>query len=160
MCLLHSWDSGWAQSCTVEVQLYKCTAQYCTVEGYCHHNSGYPTGCGRWNGCDREVVCLSCFIIINIIIMSIIIIITRPKPAYGRQGLAGSWGQDTDEVSTFLVFLTSHFAPAALSSDLTNLGPLMTMKIHLETFKNHGNQSKPWKTIWNHEKPTWILEKP
>ena len=54
----------------------------------------------------------------------IIIIITRPKPAYGRHGLAGSWGQDTDEVNTFLVFLTSHFAPAALSSDLTNLGPL------------------------------------
>ena len=49
---------------------------------------------------------------------NIIIIITRPKPAYGRQGLVGSWGQDTDEVSTFLVFLTSHFAPAALSSDL------------------------------------------
>ena len=23
---------------------------------------------------------------------------TRPKPAYGRQGLAESWGQDTDEV--------------------------------------------------------------
>ena len=61
------------------------------------------------------------------------IIITRPKPAYGRQGLAGSWGQDTNEVSTFLVFLTSHFAPAALSSDLTNLGPLMTIKIHLES---------------------------
>ena len=37
----------------------------------------------------------------------IIIIITRPKPAYGRQGLAGLWGQDTDEVSTFLVFLTN-----------------------------------------------------
>ena len=32
------------------------------------------------------------------------IINTRPKPAYGRHGLAGSWGQDTDEVSTFLVF--------------------------------------------------------
>ena len=31
----------------------------------------------------------------------IIIILTRPKPAFGRQGLAGSWGQDTDEVSTF-----------------------------------------------------------
>ena len=75
----------------------------------------------------------------------IVIIITRPKPAYGRQGLAGSWGQDTDEVSTFLVFLTSHFAPAALSSDLTNLGPLMTMKIHLETLKNHGNQPKTMK---------------
>ena len=40
----------------------------------------------------------------------IIIIITRPKPAYGRQGLAGSWGQDTDKVSNFWVFLTSHFA--------------------------------------------------
>merc|ERR1712013_37271 len=60
---------------------------------------------------------------------------TRPKPPSRRQGLAGSWGQDTDEVSTFLVFLTSHFAPAALSSDLTNLGPLITMKIHLETLK-------------------------
>ena len=58
-----------------------------------------------------------------IIIDIIIIIITRPKPAYGRQGRAGSWGQDTDEVSTFLVFLTSHFAPVALSSDLNNLGP-------------------------------------
>ena len=47
--------------------------------------------------------------IIKIIIM-IIIMITRPKPAYGRQGLAGSWGQDTDKVSNFWVFLTSHFA--------------------------------------------------
>ena len=74
--------------------------------------------------------------------------LTRPKPAYGRHGLAGSWGQDTDEVNTFLVFLTSHFAPAALSSDLTNLGPLMTMKIHMETLKNHGNQPK---TMKNHE---------
>ena len=63
-------------------------------------------------------------VIIILILLLLIIIITRPKPAYGRQGLAGSWGQDTDEVSTFLVFLTSHFAPAALSSDLTNLGPL------------------------------------
>ena len=77
---------------------------------------------------------------VNIII---IIIITRPKPAYGRQGLAGSGGQDTDEVSTFLVFLMSHFAPAALSSDLTNLGPLMTMKIHLETLKTIETNQKP-----------------
>ena len=82
------------------------------------------------------------------IIVIITIIITRPKPAYGRQGLAGSWGQDTDEVRTFVVFLTSHFAPAALSSNLINLGPLMTMKIHLETLKNHGNQPK---TIKKHE---------
>ena len=40
----------------------------------------------------------------------VIIMFTRPKPAYGRQGLAGSWGQDTDKVSNFWVFLTSHFA--------------------------------------------------
>ena len=56
-------------------------------------------------------------------VLIISIIYTRQKPAYGRQGLAGSWGQDRDEVSTFLVFLTSHFAPAALSLDLNNLGP-------------------------------------
>ena len=30
-----------------------------------------------------------------------IIIITRPKPAYGRQGLVGSLGQDTDQAGTF-----------------------------------------------------------
>ena len=57
-------------------------------------------------------------------IISTIIIITRPKPAYGRQGLAGSWGQDTDEVSTFLVFLTSHFVLAPLSSDLNQPGTI------------------------------------
>ena len=97
---------------------------------------------------DEVDLMISIFIITVVIIIIIIrwtllisiIIITRPKPAYGRQGLAGSWGQDTDEVSTFLVFLTSHFAPAALSSDLTNLGPIMAMKIHLETLKNHDNQ--------------------
>ena len=59
----------------------------------------------------------------SLCLLLIIIIITRQKPAYGRQGLAGSWGQDTDEVSTFLEFLMSHLAPAALSSDLKNLGP-------------------------------------
>ena len=31
----------------------------------------------------------------------ITIIITRPKPAYGRQGLAGSWGKNTDQAGTF-----------------------------------------------------------
>ena len=61
---------------------------------------------------------------VNISISIITIIITRPKPAYGRQGLAGSWGLDADEVSTFLVFLTSHFAPAALSSDLNQPGTI------------------------------------
>ena len=76
-------------------------------------------------------------VIITTIIISIII--TRPKPAYGQQGLAGSWGQDTDEVSTFLVFLTSHFAPVALSSDLNqpwtiddNKNPLEIMKTDLD----------------------------
>ena len=95
------------------------------------------------------VLIITCTVVIRIITVAFLTIIniTRPKPAYGRQGLAGSWGQDTDEVSTFLVFLTSHFAPAALSSDLTNLGPLMTRKIHLETLKTHGNQPKTMKTI-------------
>ena len=45
-----------------------------------------------------------------IMLIITIIIITRPKPAYGRQGLAGLWGQDTDKVSNFWVFLSSHFA--------------------------------------------------
>ena len=41
-------------------------------------------------------------VIINIMIFIIAIIITtRPKPAYGRQGLAGLWGQDTDQGGTF-----------------------------------------------------------
>ena len=81
------------------------------------------------------------------------IIITRPKPASGRQGLAGSWGQDTDEVSTFLVFLTSHFAPAALSSDLIqpgiindNINPPGIMKTRPGVIKR--------KITWNHEKLT------
>ena len=106
---------------------------------------------------NKIIVIITISIVLTIIAIntSITIITTRPKPAYGRQGLAGSWGQETDEVSTFLVFLTSHFAPAALSSDLTNLGPLMTMKIHLETFKNHGNQPK---TMKNHETTLKIME--
>ena len=33
---------------------------------------------------------------ITISIVIVIIMITRPVPAYGRQGLAGLWGQDTD----------------------------------------------------------------
>ena len=41
---------------------------------------------------------------------NIIIIITRPKPAYGWQGLARLWGQGTDQAGNFWVFLTSHFA--------------------------------------------------
>ena len=85
--------------------------------------------------------------------------ITRPKPAYGRQGLAGSWGQDRDEVSTFLVFLTSHFAPAALSSDINQSGTIKTIKTNMELIKPIWNHETPWKPISNHEKPTWNLEK-
>ena len=39
--------------------------------------------------------------VIQVAITIIIIIITKPKPAYGRQGLAGLWGQDTDQAGTF-----------------------------------------------------------
>ena len=38
---------------------------------------------------------------ITVVIVAVVIIITRPKPAYGRQGLAGLWGQDTDQAGTF-----------------------------------------------------------
>ena len=40
-------------------------------------------------------------LIITIIITIIIIINNRPKPDYGRQGLAGSWGEETDQAGTF-----------------------------------------------------------
>ena len=84
--------------------------------------------------------------LVIIIIIFIIIIITRPKPDYGRQGLAGSWGQDTDEVRTFLVFFTSHFAPAALSSDLNQPGDTKSMKNQPGTMKAHENQPGTMKT--------------
>ena len=87
----------------------------------------------------ETVTHLQIIIIITIIVIIIVIIITRPKPASGRQGLVGSWGQDTDEVSTFLVFLTSHLAPVTLSSDLNQPGnidddknPLGIMKTDLD----------------------------
>ena len=35
---------------------------------------------------------------------------TRPKPPYGRQGLAGSWSKDTVGRVHFKVFSTSNFA--------------------------------------------------
>ena len=47
----------------------------------------------------------------------IIIIITRPKPPSGRQGLVGSWGKDTVRQVHYKMFSTSHFAPTALSSN-------------------------------------------
>ena len=55
---------------------------------------------------------------IIMIITMIIIMITRPKPAYGRQGLAGSGAKIQIKRECFGVFLTTHFAPPALSSDI------------------------------------------
>ena len=58
----------------------------------------------------RSTITVTIIITIYMIVVVVNIIFTRPKPAYGRQGLAGLWDQDTDEVSNFWVFLTSHFA--------------------------------------------------
>ena len=65
------------------------------------------------------------FLTISIIL---IIIITRPKPAYGRQGLAGSWGQDT--------------------------GYLLGCSQRLTT---RSGAQLGYKLTWNHEKQTWNL---
>ena len=46
---------------------------------------------------------------------------TMPKPPYGRQGLAGSWGKDTIRRLHFWGFSTSYFALTALSSDCVTL---------------------------------------
>merc|ERR1711963_1305319 len=64
------------------------------------------------------IIIIIIIIIITIIITIIIIIIitTRPKPAYGRQGLAGSWGQDTDQAGTFLGVLNHENQPETLKN--------------------------------------------
>ena len=67
----------------------------------------------------------------------IIIIITRPKPAYGWQGLAGLWGQNTDQAGTFWDALNVSLCAsrAQLEYELTwktNLEPLITCKTDLE----------------------------
>ena len=87
----------------------------------CLHHRTLPRDRGQ---CQTIFILLILLLIITFAIIIITINITRPKPAYGRQGLAGSWGQDTDKVSTFWVFLTSHFAPAALSSELNQPGTI------------------------------------
>ena len=67
----------------------------------------------------RQVVIIIIATTTNIIIIIIIIIIiTRPKPAYGRQGLAGLGAKIQIKRECFGVFLTTHFAPLALSSDI------------------------------------------
>ena len=52
-------------------------------------------------GLAKNMVIKEMMVMMMIIIIALIIIITRPKPAYGRQGLAGLWGQDTDQAGTF-----------------------------------------------------------
>ena len=86
------------------------------------------------------------------LVATIIIITARPKPAYGRQGLAGLWGQDTDKMSTFLVFLTSHFMPAALSSDLNQPETIYHNK------KTTGIMKTRPGAIKEHEKPPGTMK--
>ena len=52
--------------------------------------------------------------------------VTRPKPAYSRQGLAGSWGQDTDQGGTFLGILNHENQPGTLKTIKTDLEPWKT----------------------------------
>ena len=97
-------------------------------------------------------------LIINIIIRIIIVIIsTRPKPAYGRQGLAGFWGQDTDQAGSFWGVLN-----VSLRAYGAQLGfkPTRKMKNHKKqpgitkhlhgTMNNHSNYLEPKITIKFH----------
>ena len=74
---------------------------------------------------------------------------TRPKPAYGRQGLAGSWGQDTGDRSNQPgTIIDNENPPGNLEK------PWKPTKNHETTLKNHGNQPKTMKshktTLKNH----------
>ena len=73
--------------------------------------------------------------------------ITRPKPAYGRQGLDWIVGPDY----RFVVFSTNKTMETMKNHETTlkNQGNQpKTMKNHETTLKNHGNQPK---TMKNHE---------
>ena len=96
-------------------------------------------------------------IFINIFLIVIIIISTRPKPAYGRQGLAGFWGQDTDQAGSFWGVLN-----VSLRAYGAQLGfkPTRKMKNHKKqpgitkhlhgTMNNHNNYLEPKITIKFH----------
>ena len=73
-------------------------------------------------------------------LIGIIIIITRPKPAYGRQGLDWIVGPGC----SFVVFSTKK----------KHVNQPKTMINHETTLK------KPWKPTKNHDKPWNHLEKP
>ena len=75
-----------------------------------------------------------------------ILSITRPKSAYGRQGLAGSWGKD--------IVRRVHFGVFSGDPPSDHEGRPGTMK------NQPGTMKKP---TWNHEKlrkPTCNHEKP
>ena len=103
---LHSTMKPWCGPCSA---LYEAATKRgkCQCTGRMHHN----------------------IIIIN---ANIIIINTRPKPAYGRQGLAGSWGQGTDQASTFWGVLNVSLRACGLSSDLHQHGIMNYPQTHLE----------------------------
>ena len=91
-----------------------------------------------------------------------IIIITRPKPAYGGQGLVGSWGQYTNQARIFWGILNVSLRAWGAQLGFNQPGtindnenpprnlekpwkPTKTMKNHETTLKNHGNQAKTMK---------------
>ena len=94
---------------------------------------------------------------VTTIIIIILIIITRPKPAYGRQGLAGFWGQDTDQAGSCWGVLN-----VSLRAYGAQLGfkPTRKMKNHKKqpgitkhlhgTMNNHSNYLEPKITIKFH----------
>ena len=93
-------------------------------------------------------------LLISITISSIIV--TRPKPAYSQQGLAGLWGQDTDQAGTFWGVLN-----ISLCAFSPQLGWRLTWnhKKRPRIMKNH--EDRPG-TLNNHKNPpgTMNLEKP
>ena len=58
---------------------------------------------------------------------ALIIMVTRPKPAYGWQGLAGLWGKNTDQAGTFWGVLN-----VSLCTSGAQLGYKLTWKTNLE----------------------------
>ena len=72
---------------------------------------------------------------------------TRPKPAYGRQGLAGSWRQHTHEVSTFLGVFNVSLRACGAQLGFNQPGTI------IDNENPPGNLEKPWKPTKNHEKP-------
>ena len=106
-----------------------------------------PLGLCRGGGASGGNIFVIRTITIAIINTSIIIIITRPKPAYGRQGLAGLWGQDTDQAGTFWGVVN-----ISLRAFSAQLGWRLTW--------NHKNDLESWKTMKTDLEPWITVKKP